>query len=46
MFLTLFSIKINNIVKKLSQDINGSLYVDDFTVCYWSKNKNTTERDL
>ena len=35
---TLFNIKINNIVKCLDSKTNGSLYVDDFGICYRSKN--------
>ena len=31
---TLFSLKINSIVKVLSQDIDPSLYVDDFLISY------------
>ena len=34
---TLFNIKINNIVKEFTSDINGSLYLDDCTI----KNYNT-----
>ena len=34
--VTLFSLKINNIVKSLSADVNCSLYVDDFLICYSS----------
>ena len=44
--VTLFSIKINNITKCLKQDMNGSLYVDDFLVCYRSSSMNTIERQL
>ena len=28
--VTLFSLKINSLAKVLSQDVQGSLYVDDF----------------
>ena len=35
--VTLFSIKINNIVKALNPGIDCSLYVDDFLICYRSK---------
>ena len=35
----LFEIKINSITKKLKADINSSLYVDDFLICYKSKGK-------
>ena len=43
----LFEIKINSIVNELRQNIDGSLYVDDFLVCYRSKsNIDTIERQL
>ena len=35
---TLFNIKINNIVNCLDNKTDGSLYVDDFGICYRSKN--------
>ena len=35
---TLFNIKINNIVKCLDSKTDDSLYVDDFGICYRSKN--------
>ena len=44
--LTLFSLKINNIVKCLNPGVDCSLYVDDFLICYRSKNMNTIERQL
>ena len=34
--VTLFSLKINNIVKTLNQGVDCSLYVDDFLICYRS----------
>ena len=43
---TLFNIKINNIVKCLDDKTDCSLYVDDFCVCYRSKNVRTVERKL
>ena len=43
---TLFSLKINSIVKCLSSDIEPSLYVDDFLISYKSKNLNSIERKL
>ena len=43
---TLFNIKINNIVKCLDSETDGSLYVDDFGICYRSKNMRTIERKL
>ena len=43
---TLFSLKINNIVKCLNPGVDCSLYVDDFLICYRSKNMNTIERQL
>ena len=44
--VTLFSIKINSIMKCLGNGIDGSLYVDDFLICYQSKQMNTIERHL
>lgn len=44
--VTLFSLKINNIVKCLNPGIDCSLYVDDFLICYRSKNMHTIERQL
>ena len=35
--VTLFNIKINNIVKCLNLGVKGSLYVDDFLICCKSK---------
>ena len=44
--VTLFSLKINNIVKCLNPGVDCSLYVDDLLICYRSKNMNTIERQL
>ena len=44
--VTLFSIKINSIVRTLSPGVNCSLYVDDFLICYSSKQIHTIERQL
>ena len=44
--VTLFSIKINNIVKALNLGDDCSLYVDDFLICYRSKHVHTIERQL
>ena len=43
--VTLFSLKIN-IIKCLNPGVDCSLYVDDFLICYRSKNMNTIERQL
>ena len=43
---TLFSIKINGIVKCLGNLTDCSLYVDDFCICYRSKSMATIERQL
>ena len=43
---TLFNIKINNITKELSKDIHESLYVDDCSISFRSKNLHTLERKL
>lgn len=44
--VTLFNIKINNIVNCLNQGVDDSLYVDDFLICYRLKNIHTAERQL
>jgi hypothetical protein len=44
--VTLFSIKINSLAKVLNDNIEGSLYVDDFLICYRGKNMNIIERQL
>ena len=44
--VTLFSIKINNIVKALNPGVDCSLYVDDFLICYRSKHMHTIELQL
>ena len=44
--VTLFSLKINNNVKILNPGVDCSLYVDDFLICYRSKNMHTIERQL
>ena len=43
---TLFSVKINDIVKCLGNLTDCSLYVDDFCICYRSKSMGTIERQL
>ena len=43
----LFEIKLNSIVNELRQNVDGSLYVDDFLVCYRSKSSiDAIERQL
>lgn len=44
--VTLFSIKINSIVKCLTQGTNGSLYVDDFQISFGGQHMRTIERQL
>ena len=44
--VTLFSIKINNIVKALNPGVDCSLYVDDFLICYRSKYMHTIQHQL
>ena len=44
--VTLYSIKIHDIVKKINPGVYCSLYVDDFLIRYRSKNMHTTERQL
>ena len=44
--VTLFGIKINNIVKTLNPGIDCSLFVDDFVICFSGKHMRTIERQL
>ena len=44
--VTLFSIKINNIVKCQTPSIDCALYVDDFVICYRATHMNIVERQL
>ena len=44
--VTLFSLKINNIVNYLNTGVDCSLYVDDFLISYHSKHMYTAERQL
>ena len=44
--VTLFSLKMNSIIGCLLQDIECSLYVDDFLICYRAKHISTIERKL
>ena len=44
--ITLFSIRINNIVKALNPGVDCSLYVDNLLICYRSKHMHTIERQL
>ena len=43
---TLFNVKINSIMNCLDPKTDGSLYVDDFCMCYRSKSMRTIERHL
>ena len=43
---TLFNIKINSIMNCLAPKTDGSLYVDDFCMCYRSTSMRTIERHL
>ncbi len=43
--VTCFSLKINSIVKTIKNNINCSLYIDDFLICYSGVNMNI-ERQL
>ena len=43
---TLFNIKINSTMNCLDPKTDGSLYVDDFCMCYRSKSMRTIERHL
>ena len=44
--VTLFNIKINNIVKNINSGTNCAFYVDDFLICYIARNMNHIERQL
>jgi hypothetical protein len=44
--VTLFILKINSIVSCLPPHVRGSLYVDDFLICYRSKDVRCLERQL
>ena len=44
--VTLFSVKINNIVRSVCPGVECFLYVDDFCICYRSKQMHTIERQL
>ena len=44
--VTLFSVKINNVVKSVCTGVECFLYVDDFCICYRSKHMHTIERQL
>ena len=44
--VTLFSVKINSIVKSVCPGVECFLYVDDFCICYRSKHMYTIERQL
>ena len=43
---TLVNLKTNSITKCLLQNVDPSLYVDDFLISYLSKNLNSVERKL
>ena len=45
-FLLLFGLKINCIVKAISPNVECSLYVDDFLICYHSKYIHIIERRI
>ena len=44
--VTLFILKINSIIKCLPAGVRGSLYVDDFLICFRSKSIIAIERQL
>ena len=44
--VTLFSVKISNIVKSVCPGVECFLYVDVFCICYRSKHMHTIERQL
>jgi len=44
--VTLFILKINSIIKCLPAGVRGSLYVDDFCICFCSKSLIAIERRI
>jgi len=44
--VTLFALKINSIVKAICPNVECSLYVDDFLICYRSKHIHIIEQHL
>ena len=44
--VTLFNIKINNILKNINSGTNCALYVVDFLICYRARNMNHIEIQL
>ena len=44
--VTLFNIKINNIVKNINVETECAIYVDDFMICFKAKYMRTIERHL
>ncbi len=44
--VTLFSIKINSIVDRLTKSVDPSLFVDDFMLCCSGKHIKSIERQL
>ena len=44
--VSLFIIKINSVTSCLPPEIKGSLYVDNFLICFNSKNMTTIERKI
>ena len=44
--ITLFIMKINSIIKCIPAGVRGSLYVDDFLICFRSKSVIAIERQL
>ena len=44
--VTLYNIKINNIVNFLNHEVDSSFYVDDLLICHRLKDMHTTERQL
>ena len=43
---TLFNMKLNDIINCLDYKTEGSMYVDDFCICFRSKNMRAIERHL
>ena len=44
--VTLFSVKINSIIEAICPGVDCSRYVDDFVICFRSRNMNIIERQL
>ena len=44
--ITLFNVKLNDIINCLDYKTDGSLYVDDFCICFHLKSMHTIESNV